>query len=110
MFKRSGEIRKFGWCKINFDDSKGVQMCGLWYAPIKMVDVSHFPPSKFDGIQRIAKMSGIAIPLHYMLGKSHADANKYCVLTNWWRERNCKGNYVLPSLDFERYKEAEEHT
>jgi hypothetical protein len=52
-----------------------------------------------ERIQNIAKMSAMAIPLRFALGKNHPDANKYCVITNWWRERNRQGIYGYPTLD-----------
>lgn len=105
LYKRPRSRNRFGWCKVEFDDENGVKVCGLWYCPLKLKNVTAQPPKKFDKIQQVARMSTLAIPLRYMLGRNHANAAKYCVITNWWRERNENGRYVLPNLDFDRYKE-----
>ena len=104
LFKKPG--KSFGWQKISFNDEEGVQVCGLWYAPMEM-SPSHDvqPPQSLDRIKRLARMSGLAIPLRFMLGNDGPNANKYCVLTNWWRERNAKELYLLPTLDFDRYED-----
>jgi hypothetical protein len=67
-----------------------------------------WPPKTLEGIQNIAKMSAMAIPLQFALGKQHPDANKYCVITNWWRERNSQGIYGHPTLDFAWYEDHEQ--
>ena len=47
----------------------------------------------------LAKMSWVAIPLWYVVGKKKAESNHYCILTNWWKERNKSGFFALPRLD-----------
>ena len=95
-----------GWFLVSFDDSKGVMLNGLWYAPIVVGAIQNDGncPRNLDGIKRMAKMSAVAIPLWYVLGKEHKDALKYCVITNWWKPRNRDGRYRLPTLDFGCYE------
>jgi hypothetical protein len=66
------------------------------------------PPKNLERIQNIAKMSAMAIPLRFALGKNHPDANKYCVITNWWRERNRQEIYGYPTLDFDLYEDRKQ--
>jgi hypothetical protein len=106
IFKRPG--KKFGWTRICFDDRGGIQWCGLWYAPFTLKTAMTRPPKNLERIQNIAKMSAMAIPLRFALGKNHPDANKYCVITNWWRERNRQGIYGYPTLDFDRYEDRKQ--
>jgi hypothetical protein len=106
IFKRPG--KKFGWTRICFDDRGGIQWCGLWYAPFTLKTAMTRPPKNLERIQNIAKMSAMAIPLRFALGKNHPDANKYCVITNWWRERNRQGIYGHPTLDFDRYEDRKQ--
>ena len=96
--------KKFGWKKVSFNDAEGTHVCGLWYAPITVEEVDA-PPSTTTEITKLAKLATVAVPLRYPVGDTHPDGLKYCVITNWWRERNEKGQYVLPSLAFEVYQE-----
>lgn len=90
---------KCGWSRIVFDDDNGAKHCGMWYAPMTMIEASIPPPKSISQAKKHAQMSAVAIPFHFIVGDNHADSNKYCVITNWWRERNPKGYYVLPALD-----------
>ena len=54
-------------------------------------------------------MSAVAIPLHYVMGVGHEDANKFCVITNWWKPRQRNGWYFIPSLDVAAYREVPRH-
>ena len=75
----------------------------MWFAGIK-VDKEHVQVTKsLPDIQQEAKMSAIAIPLWYVIGGGHENSNKFCVLTNWWKERSHNGSYVLPTLDPSMY-------
>ena len=96
--------KNLGWYKVSFNDDQGVRLCGLWYAPITIEDAPA-PPSNIPALTKLARMASVAIPLRFALGNNHADAHKYCVLTNWWRERNDKGQYVMPSIAFELYND-----
>lgn len=101
--------RSFAWCKVSFDDTKGVFCCGIWYAPMIVLDPNNDAagvepcPQTVSEIQSVSQMSAVAIPLHYALGKEHPNSNKYCVITNWWKERNSNGQYRLPMLDSNLY-------
>ena len=106
VFKRPHTGKGFGWLKIDFDDTSGVQKCGLWCAPLELREVEIQPPESLDRLKKSSRMSGLAIPLHYGLGRTHEDAFKYCVLTNWWKERSSRGIYTLPTLDFERHQQS----
>ena len=99
--------KSFGWKKIIFLDEAGLDFFGLWYAPIAVedpVDPWNEPPQKVEDIKAVAKMAIVAIPLWYIVGKNKEHSNKYCVLTNWWKERQKNGQYRLPGLDFSLYK------
>jgi hypothetical protein len=94
------EKKRFGWYKIDFDDQNGVNAGGLWYAPLAKNEPLHKAPDKFGDIQQLAKMSTVAIPMRYGTGKDDLpDSNKYCVITNWWKERQSNGRYTMPGLD-----------
>ena len=92
-----------GWKKAVFDDANGLRVAGLWYAPLSFQEAEKAPKSK--EVSKIAKMATVAIPLRYTYadGAEHPDGPKYCVLTNWWRERDSNGDYFLPSLAFDFY-------
>ena len=100
IYKVSG--KQFGWYRVLFDDTCRIQVCNLWYAPLT-VEEANAPPSSTKEITRLAKVATVAIPLQYSFGSSHTESSKYCVLTNWWRERNSRGQYVLPTVAFELY-------
>ena len=59
-------------------------------------------------IQLAAGHAAVAIPLGYCVGREHADANKYYVITNWWHERMSNGRYELPTLDSKLYNTEED--
>lgn len=91
--------RKYYWKKIGFDDAEGVLVGGLWYAPINMTEATQPIPEDFNAIQNLAKMSTVAIPMSFGIGQDKPDSNKYCVITNWWKERQSNGRYTKPGLD-----------
>ena len=97
--------RSFGWQKVDFDDKNGVDFSGLHFADMQLgeVDKTNCPQS-LEGIQSIAQMAALAIPLRYVLGDDHADAYKFCVITNWWKERVQNGTFALPTLDWSLYE------
>ena len=99
-----GPNYSYGWKRLLFDDAEGVRHCGLWFAPVQSEDLPTNAPSTEVKIKELAKMAAVVIPLHYVAGRDHADGSKRCVLTNWWRERNHKGSYELPTLDFDLHK------
>ena len=95
--------RSFALRKINFDDDEGVTFFGLHFADIEFGEIeSEGCPQSMEGIQQKAQMAALAIPLWYVLGEEHEDANKYCVITNWWKERQSDGTYALPKLDLKQ--------
>ena len=96
--------KSFGWKKINFHDDHGLDFFGLRYAPIEIENPADEPPQKLEDIKAVAKMAVVAIPMWYIVGKNKEHSNKYCVLTNWWKERKHNGHYSLPGLDFSLYK------
>lgn len=91
--------RFYCWDKIVFDDSQGVSMGGLWYAPLQKVPATQPVPDMFYGIQEKAKMSTVAIPMSYGIGPGMPNSHKFCVITNWWKERQPNGRYLKPGLD-----------
>lgn len=91
--------KSFGCVKVSFLDNEGIHMCGLWYAPVAFEDTElPAPITNREDITNIAKSATIAIPLRYTLGDTNENSMKYCVLTNWWKERNQNGKYQLPTL------------
>ena len=97
-------ISSYGWVRLTFDDANGVKLCGMWYAPVVVEELQmEDPPTSEEGLKGLAKIAAVAIPLHYIVGKNHDCALKYCVITNWWRERREDGAYMLPTLDFTLY-------
>ena len=71
----------------------------MWYSPIDL-HLEHVQVTNhMHDVQHPAKMSAVAIPLHFILGPDHIDASKYCVITNWRKVRINNGHCVLPRLD-----------
>ena len=101
--------KSFGWSIATFNDKEGVEVCGLWYSPVTFKEDGS-PPTSVEKIKKLAKMSSMAIPLRYTHGDHNNDSFKYCVITNWWRERNRRGYYVLPSLPFDFYADKPENS
>ena len=101
VYKMPG--KRFGWMQILFQDDQGVQHVGTWFAPLLAHEPITSPPQSIDEIKVQAKMASMAIPLRYSFEEGHPDRLKYCVITNWWRERNDKGRYMLPTIDFSYY-------
>lgn len=94
----------FGWSKIVFDDDAGESRCGLWYAPLSKEVAINAAPETFKMIQELAKMSTVAIPMSYGIGcENKPESSKYCVITNWWKERQHSGRYKIPGLDASLY-------
>lgn len=96
-------VKQFSRRRVVFDDAQGSLFHGLWCAQIKVEDEAVPSTLNFKDIQSAAKLSAVAIPLWYLIGKGKPDSNKYCVLTNWWKYRMSDGTYRLPSLDPELY-------
>ena len=100
-------VKMFARRRVVFGDNKGLFFHGMWYAPITVEgeDEDELPPTgHFAELQGIAKLSAMAIPLWYIIGKEKTHSNKYCVITNWWKYRMKDGVYGLPTLDPELYK------
>jgi hypothetical protein len=95
--------KQLGWKKVVFDDAIGVEVFGLWYAPITMEDAPN-PPVSIKAISSQSTTATMAIPLRYAVGPEHVHRNKYCVITNWWRERVGDGTYWFPNLAFDYYE------
>ena len=62
------------------------------------------------GIQSLAKMAAVMIPYKNAVGAAKAKAlddqkqcNYYCVVTNYWKERQSDGRYKLPEFDLDLY-------
>ena len=91
--------RQFGWRSIVFNDESGTQFSGMWWATINHTEVGPEAPVSVEEVKKISKMAAIAIPMHYSIGPDKPDSMKYCVITNWWKQRNMNGNYVLPNID-----------
>ena len=109
VFRRS-DRKSFGWYKIIFDDKEGIAAGGIWFAPVQHKDAtaSRVTPSSVPAIQGEAKMSAIAIPIWYAIGLDKPDSLKFCVVTNWWKERTADGRYTVPGLDSSFYKRSDE--
>lgn len=103
--------KQFQWDKIEFDDIHGVSVFGLWYAPISLGETNAPPPNSIKELTKSASMATVAIPLRLgvdpqLLGVDNPmvlNGKKYCVITNWWRERDREGFYSLPSIAFDYY-------
>lgn len=101
---RSYGTTRLGWCRVTFNDSQGASHNGMWYAPISISELDcQNCPSSLLGIKECARMSGIAIPLWYVLGEDHVDALKFGVITNWWKPRHSGNRYLLPTMDASSY-------
>jgi hypothetical protein len=98
-------VKQFARRKVVFNDGEGMAFHGLWWAGIQVEqeEESLPPTANFTEIQSAAKLSAIAIPLCYVIGHDKANSNKYCVITNWWKERMSDGCYRLPTLDASLY-------
>ena len=102
-------VKQLARRRVVFNDTEGVNFHGMWCATLTVEEENEqdLPPLKDDSamknLQAIAKMSAVAIPLWYVLGPEHVDSNKFCVITNWWKNRTNDGSYELPSLDPKLY-------
>jgi hypothetical protein len=98
------------WKMVEFNDDAGVHVFGMWYAEIVLLDTELAAPANIKLLTQTAKMSAMAIPLHYCVEPKNMvdDQNKYCVITNWWRERDQDGGYCFPKLSFSYYAERSE--
>ena len=61
--------KSFGWAKIDFEDDKGYNYGGLYYAPI-VPDYEEMssPRQSVEEIKESAFMSAVAIPMRYAIG------------------------------------------
>jgi hypothetical protein len=96
-------VKMFARRKVVFNDSEGSHFHGMWYAGIDVEDEHVQDTHSLADIQSAAKMAAMAIPLWYIIGEGKEDSNKYCVITNWWKERTNTGSYALPTLDPSMY-------
>ena len=80
------------------------------YAPITCVKpVTEIPHHSLKEVQKLAKMSAVMIPYSWAVGSDYAATvevadNSYCVITNYWKERNYTGRYKLPDLEVDLYE------
>ena len=97
-------VKQFARRKVHFNDTDGISFNGMWYSRIEVEPTPSIEPTKqFSDIQYAAKFAAVAIPLWYVIGKDKPDSYKYCVITNWWKERMSDGSYRLPTLDASLY-------
>lgn len=98
-------VKQFARRRVVFDDGEGLSFNGLWCAGIQVEDEDEAVPSttNFQDIQSAAKLAAVALPLWYVVGKKSPDCSKYCVITNWWKNRMSDGTYRLPTLDPKLY-------
>lgn len=96
-------VKQFARRNVVFGDAEGLSFHGMWYAPIQIEEEHIHVTGSLASIKKEAKMSVVAIPLHYIIGEGKADSRKYCVISNWWRTRNYSGVYSLPHLDSSLY-------
>jgi hypothetical protein len=102
-------VKQFARLKVVFNDGDGIAFHGLWWAGIEVEqDEIVQSTDDFSDVQADAKLSAVAIPLCYVIGHEKANSKKYCVITNWWKERMCDGSYRLPTLDPALYRTAGE--
>ena len=95
-------VKQFARRGVTFNDATGLFCHGLWCANIALGEDVQCTTS-FTEIQAVAKLSAVALPLWYIIGKGQQDSNKYCVITNWWKYRMQDGWYRLPNLDASLY-------
>ena len=96
-------VKQFACRKVEFNDDSGVIFHGMWCASLSVEEEVVVATSSFADIQSAAKLSAVALPLWYLIGKNHPDSFKYCVITNWWKHRMSDGWYRLPSVDASLY-------
>ena len=89
---------EYGWKELHFDDRNGIHRNGLWYAAIKASDPAFPPPQSRKAIAELAKLAAVAV--------SHGENQQYFVFTNWWKQRNSSGRYVLPGLNPNLYEDT----
>jgi hypothetical protein len=108
---RVRKSKLLSWKKGVFDDGQGLTMCGTWYSPlIGLEDTVLLEPIENKQVHCVADLAAVAIPLKYGIrdGCMLEHLDKYCVITNTWRERNHLGNYELPTISFEDYEDFNE--
>ena len=100
-------VKQFARRPVHFKDNDGVMFHGLWCAKIQMEEEQTPSTSSFGDIQAAAQLSAVAIPLSYVVGNKSPDADKYCVITNWWKHRMPDGSYGLLSLEETLYRDID---
>ena len=96
-------VKQFARRVLTFNDGDGLQFHGMWYSPVSLEAEHVHVGTTLHEVQDAAKMAAVAVPLHYILGEGHADGDKYCVITNYWKVRLNNGDYLLPTLDPSMY-------
>ena len=84
--------------QVMFLDRNGSYRHSLWCSKIKPGKKDE-ATSEWNQVQSRARLAAIAIPNKCSVGEESTDYNKYCVLTNWWKNREKDGEYRLPRLD-----------
>ena len=109
VYKKKGGV--IGRRLVEFHDNTGILFSGLWYATIqvKEYDNSDIDVS-LEEMKTHALHSAVAIPLWYIIGKGKENSEKYCVITNWWKERSRNGVYSAPRLDFSLHRRGTDMT
>ena len=92
-------VKLFSRRSVTFQDKEGVHFHGMWYSDISVSDEHIGITGSLEDIKKESKLSAVAVPLRYGVGDANENSSKYCVITNYWRVRNCSGQYVLPTLD-----------
>lgn len=92
-------VKLFSRRSVTFQDKEGVHFHGMWYSDISVSDEHIGITGSLEDIKKESKLSAVAVPLRYVVGDANENSSKYCVITNYWRVRNCSGQYVLPTLD-----------
>lgn len=99
-------VKLFAMRKVNFLDGEGLSYHGLWCTKIQVEVEESVATDDFEKIQSSCKLSAVALPLWYLVGKNQPNSDKYCVITNWWKYRMSDGTYRLPLLDRKLYDAA----
>jgi hypothetical protein len=101
-------VKQLARRKVLFKDREGISFHGMWCAPISVEEEELPAVTDLKELQTIAKLSAVAIPLWYVVGKNHKNSHKYCVITNWWKYRMADSSYQLPRLDPKMYTSVQE--
>jgi hypothetical protein len=62
-------VKQLARCKVLFKDREGISFHGMWCAPISVEEEELPVVTDLKELQTIAKLSAVAIPLWYVVGK-----------------------------------------